>query len=215
MQIYPVLLIYLISIFVGIIGLTLFLTSIILLIKKLLSSIKLNYKKYIISITISGILIASSAVGALLETSSYKIDQNLTTDFYITTSKHEYKMDTNKEYVFYNNGYDKNLELVIDDDLGSYIEIIIKNTTTNEIKSSIKDEEDKVIISYKQDLNIQTSDIKNIINLGVSSIKDKTIYNYTLLKYAKMQIRVSSKYKENIKFVNQNGKEYNPHERSN
>ena len=129
--------------------------------------------------------------------------------------RYEYKMDTKKEYVIYNNGYDKNLEFVIDEDLGSYIEVVITHSTTNEVKTSIKTEDDKVIISYDKYLNITPSDFENIINLGVSCIKDKTIYNYTLLKYAKIQVRVSEKYKDNIKFVDSKGKEYTPNERSN
>lgn len=207
--------IYLISAFVFVIGLVLFFTSVILLIKKLISSTKIDYKKYIVSIILSGILIAGSSVGALFETSSYKINQDLTTDFNMSVLRYEYKMDTKKEYVISNNGYDKNLELVIDEDLGSYIEIVITHSTTNEVKTSIKTEDEKVRISYDQELNITTSDFENIINLGVSCIKDKTIYNYTLLKYAKIQVRVSEKYKDNIKFIDSNGKEYTPNERSN
>lgn len=207
--------IYLISAFVFVVGLILFFTSVILLIKKLISSTKIDYKKYIVGIIISGLLIAGSSVGALIETSSYKINKDLTTDFNMSVLRYEYKMDTKKEYVIYNNGYDKNLEFVIDEDLGSYIEVVITHSTTNEVKTSIKTEDDKVIISYDQDLNITPSDFENIINLGVSCIKDKTIYNYTLLKYAKIQVRVSEKYKDNIKFVDSKGKEYTPNERSN
>ncbi len=207
--------IYLISAFIFVIGLVIFFTSAIILIKKLISSTKIDYKKYIVGIIISGFLIASSSVGVLFETSSYKINKELTTDFNMSVLRYEYKMDTKKDYVIYNNGYDKNLELVIDDDLGSYIEVVITHSTTNEVKTSIKTEDKKVRISYDQDLNITTSDFKNIINLGVSCIKDKTIYNYTLLKYAKIQVRVSEQYKDNIKFVNSKGKEYTPNERSN
>jgi len=207
--------IYLISLFFFVIGIILFFTSIILLIKKLISITDMNFKKHVITIIVAGTLIAGSSLGVLLETSSYSIDQNLTTDFHISTIKQEYKMDPTKEYIIYNNNNNKNLNLVIDDDLGSYIEIIIKHSTTSEVKSSIKNDKDKVKIFYNQDLNIQTEDLKNIINLGVSCIKDKTIYNYTLLKYAEIEVRVSSKYAENIKFIDAKGKEYTPYERSN
>lgn len=207
--------IYLISLFLIVLGLILFFTSVIFLVKKLLSITKSDLKRYVTLIIISGILIAGSSIGVLIETSSYKINQSLTTDFYTSTLRYEYKMDTTKEYVIYNNDHDKNLELVIDDDLGSYIEVVITHSNTSEVKNTLKNEEDKVKISYNQELNIQTEDLENIINLGVSCIKDKTIYNYTLLKYAKIEVRVSSKYAENIKFVDSKGKEYTPYERSN
>lgn len=207
--------IYLISLFTIVIGLILFFTSIILMIKKLLSIKTNNLKQNLISIIISGILIAASSIGILFETSNYKINPSLTADFNISTLKYEYKMDTNKDYIILNNGYDKNLKFTIDEDLGSYIEIIIKHSTTSEVNTNIKYGEEIVNISLNQELNIEKQDLKNILNLGISCIQEKTIYNYTLLKYAEIEVRTSSKYADKIKFVDIKGKEYNPYERTN
>lgn len=207
--------IYLISLFILAVGLILFFTTSIILIKKVMSNPKVNFKKYVIVIITSVLVIGGSFIGILGETSSYKIDHNLTTDFKLLTIKNEYKMDLTKDYVIYNNDNDKNLELIIDDDLGSYLEITIRYIKTSKINTDIYFEENEVKIYNEQELNIQPEDIENIINLGVSCISDKTIYNYNLLKYAKIEVKVSSKYASKIKFVNLNGKEYIPYERNN
>ena len=207
--------IYLISLFVALIAMVLFITTIILLIKKLLSRENNNLKKYLASMIISGVVIAGGFIGLIIETANYKIDQNLTTDFKMSVIKNEYKMDTTKDYVFYNNGNNENIKLVIDEDMGSYIEVKITHSQTSEVSSKIKKENNKMNIYYDQDLNIQPDDLENLLNLGVSCLKDKTIYNYTLLKYAKIEVRVSSQYADKIKFVNKKGNEYTPYERNN
>ena len=126
----------------------------------------------------------------------------------------KYKINNKKDYVINHHG-DKNLELVIDDDLGSYLEIRVNHTTTNVVNTKINEEDDKVSIVYYEDLDIKTKDFEKIFNLGIRCIKDKTIYNYTLLKYATIEVRVSSDYAENIKFIDDKGKEYTPYERIN
>lgn len=205
--------VYLYSLFITIIGLIIFFTTIIFLIKKLLSPETNNFKKHLYLTISSGLIISLSIVCLLFETSEYKINNDLTTDFNTSTIKYEYKINPNKEYYISNEGNDRNIDLVIDDDLGSYLEIIIKHRNTNEVKTNLKELDKKIIISYEQDLNLEITDFEKIFNLGITSIKEKTIYNYTLLKYAEIEVRTSSDYAKYIKFVDSKGKEYNPYER--
>lgn len=205
--------IFLYSLFVANISLIIIFTCIIFLIKALLSKEKNNLKKFIYPIIISGLFVSLSSVGLLIETSKYKVNQDLTTDFSISKMKYEYKINSNKEYIISNNSTDYNMELIIDDDLGSYLEVVVSHTTTNEVKASLKNGNNKVKISYDEDINIQFTDLEKIYNLALTSIKEKTIYNYTLLKYAKIEVRVSSDYAKNIKFIDSKGKEYKPYER--
>ena len=107
----------------------------------------------------------------------------------------------------------KNIELIIDDDLGSYLEITINHSTTNEVKANLKEFNNNVLISYEEELNLQLTDIEKIYNLGITCIKEKTIYNYPLIKYAEIEVRVSSDYAKYIKFVDSKGNEYSPYER--
>lgn len=206
--------IYLYSLFGGVIGLIIFFTVLIFIVKELLTPGDSKLKKYMYITIISGIIVATSSITILFETSKYEINRNLTSDFNTSTLKYEYKINNKKDYVINHHG-DKNLELVIDDDLGSYLEIRVNHTTTNVVNTKINEEDDKVSIIYYEDLDIKTKDLEKIFNLGIRCIKDKTIYNYTLLKYATIEVRVSSDYAENIKFINDKGKEYTPYERIN
>lgn len=204
---------FLCSLFIADIGLIILFTCIIFLIKALLSKEKTNFKKFFYPIIISGVLVSFSSIGLLVETSKYEVNQNLTTDFTISKMKYEYKINSNKEYIIDNNGTDYNMELIIDDDLGSYLEVVVSHTTTNEVKTSLRNENNKAKISYDEDLNIQFTDLEKIYNFALTCVKEKTIYNYTLLKYAKIEVRVSSNYAKNIKFIDSKGNEYSPYER--
>lgn len=205
--------IYLYSLFAIDIGLIVCFTTLILLIKEFLSPGDSRVRKYLGIIIGSVFVVSLSSITILFETKNYEINQSLTTDFSSSEIKYEYKINNTKDYVIYHDGKDTNLELVIDDDLGSYLEIVITHTNTNIVNTKLKEENDKVKIMYGEELNIQIQDIENIYNLAISCLKEKTIYNYTLLKYATIEVRVSSDYAENIKFVDEKGKEYTPYER--
>lgn len=204
--------IYLYSLFGGVIGLIIFFTVLIFIVKELLTPGDNKLKKYTYITIISGLIVATSSITILFETSKYEINKELTSDFNTSTLKYEYKINNKKDYVINHHG-DKNLEFVIDDDLGSYLEIRVNHTTTNIVNTKINEEDDKVSINYYEDLDLKTKDFEKIFNLGIRCIKDKTIYNYTLLKYATIEVRVSSDYAENIKFIDDKGKEYTPYER--
>lgn len=203
---------YLYSLFVIDLGLVSVFTALILLIKEFLTPGDKMVKRCLTTIIISSIVVVLGSVGLLVETKDYKINKSLTTDFKTSQIKYEYKINNKKDYVIYHDGRDANLELVIDDDLGSYLEIVITHTNTNIVNATLKEENNKVKIMYDEDLNIRMSDVENIYNLALTCMKEKTIYNYTLLKYATIEVRVSSDYADNIKFVNEKGKEYSPYE---
>ncbi len=207
--------VYLFSLFGGVLGLIIFFTTIIFLIKSLLSSRKRNIRSYVTALIISGVIVAGSSVGVLLETSNYKNIDSLTTEIPTSSVLYEYKIDSNKSYIIENDDYDRNISLVIDDDLGSYLDIVVRHYTTNSVDTSIKERGNRVKIAYSEELNLEVQDFEKLLNLGVNCLKEKTIYNYTLLKYAKIEVRVSRQYLKNIRFVDKNGREYQPNERSN
>ncbi len=207
--------IYLIGLFIIAIGLILFFTGIIFLIKTLLSPWKDTFKKYVYVVILAGILLAGGSITILFETQDYKTVDALTSDFTNSTFEYQYKMYKGLDYVITNNGKDSYMNLVVDDDLGSYLEIIILHATTNEVKTNIKQIDNKLKIGYEEELNLGVNDLEKLLNFGVSCIKEKTIYNYNLLKYAKIEVHVSSEYAKQIKFVGANGKEYSPYERNN
>lgn len=205
--------IYVYSAFGIVIGLIIFFTSVIFLIKTLLSPGKNNLKKYIYSIIIAGLLVAVGSVTILFEVSPYETVDSLTSDFSSSVVKYEYKLNKDDIYVIDNNNSDMNMTLIVDDDMGSYMDVVIYHYDTNEVKSSLKRQKGKVRLSYDEELDLELSDFENIFNLAVNCVKEKRLYNYTLLKYAKIEVRVSSDYAKNIKFVNNSGREYIPYER--
>ncbi len=207
--------IYLISPFITVLGLILFFTVIIFIIKTLLSKARGEYQKYLILMGVSAVLIAGSFIGIILETRSYTKNDFLTTDFNKSTIRHEYLLQTDKNYIISNNDENTNLKLTIDDDLDNSMEIIVSHYTTNEVSTKIRDDGQSVKIAYDEELNLHFKDLEKLFNLGIASIKEKNLYNYTLLKYAQIEVRVSEEYADQIKFVNRAGRTYSPHERNN
>lgn len=205
--------IYLVSLFVANIALIIFFTTIILLIKEFLSPGDSKVKKYLFIIVTTGLIVSISSITILFEIKDYKTNEYLTSDFTSSKIKYEYKIDTTKEYIFSNNRGDKNLKLTIDDDLGSYIEVVITHAETNEVNSYLKEEKNKIKIMYEEELKIELQDLEKLYNFGLTCLKEKTIYNYTLLKYANVEVKVSSDYLKYIKFIDEKGKPYTPEEK--
>lgn len=204
--------IYLYSLFGGVVGLIIFFTILIFIIKELLTPGDSKLKRYLYITITSAIIVTLSCISFLFETAQYKVNKNLTSDFNSSTLKYEYKINDKKDYVINHHG-NKNMNLVIDDDLGSYLQIVVTHVTTNVVNTKTNEDDEKVNIVYYEDLDLKMKDFEKIFNLGLNCIKDKTIYNYTLLKYATIEVRVSSKYAENIKFIDTKGKVYAPYER--
>ena len=204
--------IYLYSLFGGVIGLIIFFTVLIFIVKELLTPGDSKLKKYLYITIASTLIVTTSSIAILFETSKYEVNKNLTSDFNSSTLKYEYKINDKKDYIINHHG-DKNVKFVIDEDLGSYLQIVVTHTTTNIVNAKINEEDEKVKITYYEDLDLKMKDFEKVFNLGINCIKDKTIYNYTLLKYATIEVRVSSKYAENIKFIDNKGKVYTPYER--
>lgn len=204
--------IYLYSLFGSVVGLIIFFTVLIFIIKELLTPGDSKLKRYLYITITSAIIVTFSCISFLFETAQYKVNKNLTSDFNSSTLKYEYKINDKKDYVINHHG-NKNMNLVIDDDLGSYLQIVVTHVTTNVVNTKTNEDDEKVNIVYYEDLDLKMKDFEKIFNLGLNCVKDKTIYNYTLLKYATIEVRVSSKYAENIKFIDTKGKVYAPYER--
>ena len=192
----------LVSLFTGVIGIILFVTALIFLIKILLSENETNPKSYFNTIIISIIIIALSGIMFISETKDYKRVDTLTEDFKLTTIRQQYKLDSKKKYIISNNGGLRKINIVIDDDLGSYMEVKIVHYTTSSIDTKVIEGNKETTITFDQNLNLEFEDIEKLYNLTISTLKDKKIYNYNLLKYGDIEIKVSSEYKKNIKVVN-------------
>ena len=194
--------IQLVSLFTLVFGIIIFITSLIFLIKILLSEKEDVPKKYFNLIIVSITIIALSGVLFVFETNNYQRVDTLTEDFKTTTIRQQYKLDSKKKYIINNNGGLRKINVVVDDDLGSYMEVKIVHYTTNSIKTTVREGNKETTISFNQNLNIELGDLEKLYNLTTTSLKEKKMYNYNLLKYGDIEVRVSSEYKNNIKIVN-------------
>ena len=199
----------LVSLFTGIFGVIVFVTSLIFLIKILLSERENVPKKYFNLIVTSIIIIALSGVLFVAETYKYQKIDSLTEDFKLTTIRQQYKLDSKKKYIINNNDGLRNVKVVVDDDLGSYMEIKIVHYTTSSIETSVNEGNKETTIDFNQNLNIELEDLEKLYNLAITSLKDKKMYNYNLLKYGDIEVKVSSEYKKNIKVVNRIKNDFN------
>ena len=96
----------------------------------------------------------------------------------------------------------RKINVIIDDDLGSYMEIKIIHYTTSSIDTKVDEGNKETVITFDQNIDLEIEDFEKLYNLTVSTLKDKKIYNYNLLKYGDIEVKVSSEYKKNIKVVN-------------
>ncbi len=190
------------SLFIMVFGIILFVTSLILLVKSLLSNNDKIPSKFFFVTIVSIFVMAFSGILFVIETKDYKRVDSLTNDFKITTIRQQYKLDSKKKYIISNNGGLRKINVIYDDDLGSYMEVEIKHYTTSSIDTYVREGNKETIISYNQDLKLEFEDIEKVYNLVLSCLKEKRIYNYNLLKYGDITIRVSSEYKDNIKVAN-------------
>ena len=109
---------------------------------------------------------------------------------------------------------------------GRYINLYIDNTLSNKVKVIVvyadllkidseldtKLYKDKTVmnIDVESELIIDFDAINDFYTLGITSLNNKTMYNYTLLRYPEIKVFVNEKYRTNIEFVDKYGKAYNP-----
>jgi hypothetical protein len=82
------------------------------------------------------------------------------------------------------------------------MEVKISHYTTSTVDTYVQEGNKETLIKYDEGLNIEFKDYEKVYNLIISCLKEKRIYNYNLLKYGDIEIRMSSEYKDNVKVIN-------------
>jgi hypothetical protein len=172
-------------------------------------------KKHLCALLIGLGLILLGSLILRIETANYKKYNGLTSNFNFEQKVLEYNIYKDEKYRITNGGIDANISLYIDNLLSNEIRIVINHvdmltvdsknvTTVNDGKKiiNIDLESELVLLDFK--------DAKEFYKLGISSIKEKIAYNYSLLKNPEVRVYVNEAYKSNIEFVNNYGKVYNP-----
>ncbi len=147
-----------------------------------------------------------------LETINFDIDKNLTNNFEMKQEVLEYEVTDDETFRITNFNTNKNMNLYIDNSLSNEVRIVVVYPDIMRVKSKYYtiDEKDLVRINIENNLIMDFDTLNDLYDLGIISLKNKTLYNYSLLKYSEVRVFVNENYKENIEFVGTNGEAYNP-----
>jgi len=171
-------------------------------------------KKHLIVFVAGLILILIGIICFNIETRNYNISTNLTSNFNMEQKVLEYEINKNETYRITNDGTNKNINLYIDNTLSNKVKIVVVYADLLKIDSdldtNVYEDENVINVDIESELIIDFDDINDFYTLGMASLNNKTMYNYTLLKYPEIKVFVNEKYKNNIELVDKYGKAYNP-----
>ena len=172
-------------------------------------------KKHLFALLTGLGLIILGSLCFTIETANYKEYNGLTPNFNFEQKILEYNINSDEVYRITNGGTDANMSLYIDNSLTNEIRIEINHIDmlTIDSKNETKVNDGKKIINVDLEselILLDFSDATDFYTLGISSVKDKIAYNYSLLKNPEVRVYVNEIYKSNIEFVNNYGKTYYP-----
>lgn len=167
-------------------------------------------KKYLMTLFLGFAIFLIGISWFYIETMNYGVSDSLTSNFNMEKELLKYEINYDDTFKITNYGTDKNMKLFIDNSLSNEVRIVISHSDMMNMKVDYYNDHDVVNIDFKRNLNPNFNDIIDIYDLGIISLKNKTVYNYTLLKYPEVLVFVNENYKTNIKFIDSNGNEYNP-----
>lgn len=149
-----------------------------------------------------------------IETKDYLESNKLTSNFVMEQETLSYSIDDNKYFRITNNERNTNINLYIDNKLKDEVKIVVSYPNFNVVEYDYSvtnlDNIKLIQIDFNSSSSLNMSDISDILQLGIKSLKDKVKYNYDLLIEPLVKIYVHEDYKENIQFVGKYGKVYNP-----
>ena len=126
-----------------------------------------------------------------LELAKYKNVSYLPDNYEMKKETFTLKLEDNKKYVIQKAALHSNIILQRDFIGGApddSITIDIYHTSTSDTYNIINTEGNLVNVIFSNQLKFSFKDYKKLYYLITNSIKDKTLYNYNLLKYSKVVI---------------------------
>lgn len=171
-------------------------------------------KKYLFKLFAGFIVFLLGATWFYIETIDYNVSANLSNNINIKEEKLEYEISNDKIFVITNRNSNSNIQLFIDNSITNKVKIEVEHADILNVISNyylINDYGKELNkIDFESVLSISKNSVLSLYDLGIDSLKDKTIYNYNLLRYPTIKVYVHEDYRENIKFVNNDGKIYSP-----
>lgn len=172
-------------------------------------------KNYILGLLIGFFVLLIGISCFYLETMNFKYENTLTDSFPLKTEQVIIKVEDNKKYRITNSGSDENIILKIDNNLKNEIKINSKHADTSKINYSINNskhlDEEILHLRFSSNLDLNIKDIKPIIGLTIDGLKNKTIYDYSILKGNIIEVNVNEENASKIEFVNSKEDIYLPY----
>ena len=189
------------GLFPALIGFLIMICSVILIVNRIINGVNEYNNKYV-NILLSGF--ACFLVGVFIlsfELATFSSSSTLPNNFYSYKTIDRISINDNLTYRIKKGLYNQNItiEKVVDDSLED--EIVIEEqymNTSRVITTVVKDKYNSTIV-FTNEFNLSSDDIKSIYHLIIRCLKEKTIYNYNLLKYSKIVIYGNEEVLSNIK----------------
>ncbi len=163
--------------------------------------------KFVITITVAfGVLLVSLLL-LWTETKNYKYSSDLPEVFDMVEKEATFNLGREELVCIMNNFTNRNISLQVDNRLEDEIRITFKYYKTNKTSYTQKydsKDDNKSYINFKSDFKLNRDNISDVFNLGSKMMEDKTIYNYSLLKYSKIVVYVNEDNVNKIKFAREN-----------
>lgn len=139
------------------------------------------------------------------EISNYKYVDYLPENFEMNTDSFEIDVNDNKDYEIKKDRFNQNIviEKVVDNSLKDKFVIEITHSKTSEAYAYFDTDEKDTKILLSNSMKLYVKDIKDIYELFKLCMKEKTVYNYKLLKYSKVKIIGSKEILDRIEIDNE------------
>ena len=164
-------------------------------------------KKHLTALLVGIILLIVGTTCFFIETKEYKRVDALTSNFALKQKVLTYEINNDEKFLITNDKTNKNIELCFDNNLDNEIQVIVIHSSLLAIDSDYDTKRNGLInIDIESDLILDFDELDELYKLGILTFKNKTIYNYSLLKYPKIKVCVNEKYKNNIEGISKNDK---------
>lgn len=147
-------------------------------------------KKYINLLLFGFITFTFGLIIFNFEINKFSVVNYLPSNFPMTTDTFDIDLESNKEYIISKLKYNDNIivEKVVNNDVSNKLIFEVQHSKTSTSYSSVKMLNDKVFITFYNDLFIDKGDTDIVFDMILKGLKEKKLYNYKLLKYSKIKV---------------------------
>lgn len=172
------------------IGLLIMILSVILIVRFIINDGVKYTNKYVNMLFGGFVLFIAGMICLNFEFTSFNYVNYLPEGFYTYETSTKLSINDDMNYKIKRGTHNENIVINkrVEDTLDNEIVITEEYTNTSRINAIISKDKTNTSLIFSNEFNLYKDDLKSIYNLVVRCIKDRTIYNYNLLKYSKVTI---------------------------